>query len=215
MTTPIDDVGSPETSGAASEDLVEGVGGAEDLPIRRVETVSGLVTVVRVDGTQETLEPGMPVHQGDTVETGEGGSLGVVLADDTTFFMSGNGTMVLDEMVYDPATLEGSISLSVTEAGGDTASTAAATAEYNPVGLEIEADLAEVAGDEATIAVTIMGVPEGAVLSGREALTPSPSTTLGQGEDLPRKDEVRIADLVLVGVVDHRVGKAAAVGASG
>ena len=38
-----------------------------------------------------------------------------MLADETTFSMAESGSMVLDEMVYDPATQEGSLSMSVVE----------------------------------------------------------------------------------------------------
>jgi Ca2+-binding RTX toxin-like protein len=83
------------------------------------------------------------------------------------------------------ADFELTVTATATEASGDTASTAAAlavslaamaeapevavsaaaTAEDIPVGLEIEAGLAGAAGDEEISAVTISGVPEGAVLS--------------------------------------------------
>ena len=37
----------------------------------------------------------------------------VLLSDETTFAMGSDGRMTLDEMVYDPATQEGSVSMSV------------------------------------------------------------------------------------------------------
>ena len=84
-------------------------------PIGTVETTDGEVMVVHADGTREQLSLGDPVYQGDTLETADNGTIGVVLSDETTFSMGGNGTMVLDEMVFDPASQSGSINVSVVE----------------------------------------------------------------------------------------------------
>ncbi|MCB2100095.1 MAG: DUF4114 domain-containing protein, partial [Rhodobacterales bacterium] len=75
----------------------------------------GTVIATRVDGTRVELRVGDPVYQGDILETGPEGAVGVVLADETTFAMAENGRMVLDEMIYDPGSGEGSMSVSVME----------------------------------------------------------------------------------------------------
>jgi CshA-type fibril repeat protein/VCBS repeat-containing protein len=82
-------------------------------PIGQVESVSGTVVAIRANGDRVELEAGDPVFQGDVLQSGEDGAIGIVLADETTFSMADNGRMVLDEMVYDPGTQEGSISMSV------------------------------------------------------------------------------------------------------
>ena len=82
--------------------------------IGKVETLEGEVTVTRADGTQDRLAVGDPVFQGDEIATGNG-SLGVTLADQTTFSMAAHGQITLDEMIYDPSTQEGTIAFSVTE----------------------------------------------------------------------------------------------------
>ncbi len=87
----------------------------EAQPIGTVESLDGSVTVIHADGTQSELKVGAPVFQGDELVTGDGASVGIVLADDTVFSMGENGALVLDEMVYDPATQEGSVSMSVME----------------------------------------------------------------------------------------------------
>ena len=61
------------------------------------------------------LKEGDPVYQGDMIESGDDGAIGILLADETTFSMGEGGRIVLDEMVYDPATQEGSLGLSVLE----------------------------------------------------------------------------------------------------
>ena len=82
-------------------------------PIGQVENIEGAVTAIRADGSRVELHVGDPVFQGDILESSEGGGVGVVLADETTFSMAENGRMVLDEMVYDPGSQEGSISMSI------------------------------------------------------------------------------------------------------
>lgn len=91
------------------------VGGTDGAPIGSVEDADGSVFATRVDGTRVELEIGDPVFQGDIIESGADGSIGIVLADNTTFSMGEDGSMVLDEMIYDPDTQDGSVSLSVLE----------------------------------------------------------------------------------------------------
>ncbi len=105
---------SPFENGAATE-VAQAATGADAQPIGTVDTTSGSVVATRVDGSKVELEPGSPVFQGDVIETSDSGSVGVTLADETTFSMAENGNMVLDEMVYDPATQEGSVSISAVE----------------------------------------------------------------------------------------------------
>ena len=82
-------------------------------PIGHIDKVDGEVIAIRSDGTEVELEIGDPIFQGDVLKSGEDGAVGVVLADDTTFSMANNGEMVLDEMVYDPGTQEGSMDVSI------------------------------------------------------------------------------------------------------
>jgi len=93
----------------------EVITGTDGSPIGTVEEADGAVWAIRVDGTRVELNVGDPVFQGDVLESGPDGSIGVILADDTTFSMGESGQMVLDEMVYDPSTQEGSVSVSVLE----------------------------------------------------------------------------------------------------
>ncbi|GAB6053894.1 hypothetical protein JCM17960_27140 [Magnetospira thiophila] len=81
--------------------------------IGRVDELQGEVTVTRADGSQAQLQAGDPVFQGDLLETSDGGSVGIVLADQSVFSLSENGRMVLDEMIYDPGAEEGSAAFSL------------------------------------------------------------------------------------------------------
>ena len=48
-------------------------------------------------------------------ETGDGGTLGVVFIDDSTFSLGGSARMTVDEFVYDPASQSGSSSISIVQ----------------------------------------------------------------------------------------------------
>ena len=102
-----------EQIGHGIVEVAQAAPGTVGQPIGQVETLTGGVVAIRADGTRVDLEAGDSVYQGDTLESGADGSIGIVLADQTTFSMAENGSMVLDEMVYDPGTQEGSVSLSV------------------------------------------------------------------------------------------------------
>ena len=91
------------------------IGGTDGAPIGTVKTLSGEVWVTRADGTRVQLQAGDQVYQGDSIETGPKGAIGVLLADETTFSMGEASSMVLDEMVYDPATQNGSLNVSVVQ----------------------------------------------------------------------------------------------------
>ena len=83
--------------------------------IGQVETLIGSVIVTRADGSQTTLSAGDPLFQGDVIETGANGSVGIVFSDNTTMSLTDNGRMVLDELVYDPASNSGTMNLEVVQ----------------------------------------------------------------------------------------------------
>ena len=70
---------------------------------------------IRADGTRVELEPGSPVYQGDVLQTETGGAIEITFIDDTAFTIGEEGRMVLDELVFDPETNEGSSSFSVVQ----------------------------------------------------------------------------------------------------
>ena len=82
-------------------------------PIGKVETITGEATATHTDGTTVSLTRGAPVFAGDVVETGPEATLGLVFVDKTTFALTENARMVLDELIYDPSTNEGSSIFSI------------------------------------------------------------------------------------------------------
>lgn len=69
------------------------------VPIGRVEKVSGSVTVLR-NGLLIELRLGDTVAKGDVVQTGPDSSLTIKLNDGTVFNLSSSARMVLNDMVY-------------------------------------------------------------------------------------------------------------------
>lgn len=81
----------------------------------RVETLTGTVTVRRLNGETTNLLEGDEIFMGDTLEVSNGGSLGVIFADDTTVALGSGASLIIDEMVYDPTGESGSLALSVAD----------------------------------------------------------------------------------------------------
>ena len=120
-----------QTSGGAQlpSDLVERLAGsatsnqyaaadgsvAEAQPIGTVQSAVGEITAIRADGSRVTLNQGDPVYQGDVIETAGEGVVGITFIDDTTFSLGEGGRMVLDELIYDAETNEGSSAISVVQ----------------------------------------------------------------------------------------------------
>jgi hypothetical protein len=91
----------------------QNAGAAPDTnPIGKVLTVTG---TVRIDHSAAiTVQANLPtngageamvgdlVYRGDTIETGPDGKLGVAFADGTSFSVSPNARMEVNEFVYDP-----------------------------------------------------------------------------------------------------------------
>lgn len=79
----------------------------DESPIGNVQELSGDATVTRTDGTTETITLGTPIYQGDIVETDEEGSVNIVFSDESSFAVSNNARLAIDEYVFDPASESG------------------------------------------------------------------------------------------------------------
>ncbi len=84
-------------------------------PIGQISAFQGTAFITHPDGTKVQAADGTPIFQGDAIETGAGGAIGITFADDSTFSLAENGSMVIDEMVYDPGTQAGKSAVSVAE----------------------------------------------------------------------------------------------------
>jgi hypothetical protein len=83
---------------------------ALETPIGKIISATGEATlehvavVVLLTSTARTVraQTGDHVYRGDVIQTGRDGRLDITFADGTTFNISSNARMVLDEFVYDP-----------------------------------------------------------------------------------------------------------------
>ena len=82
-----------------------------DAPIGKIISASGSATVEHAVAVllQANLASGVTpvktgdfVYQGDVIQTGADGKLGITFKDGTAFNISSNGRMVLDRFIYDP-----------------------------------------------------------------------------------------------------------------
>src|SRR5262245_58586279 len=69
--------------------------------IGKIQTVTGLVTVMDGGGVVARVKVGDPVCRHDTIETGPDGAVGITFTDGTAFNLSNNARMVLNEFVCD------------------------------------------------------------------------------------------------------------------
>ncbi len=82
-------------------------------PVGAIQEISGQATVTRLDGTVETAGIGTPIYQGDIIETDEDGAVNIMFIDETTFAVSEDARLAIDEYVFDPATQTGTTNFSV------------------------------------------------------------------------------------------------------
>ena len=69
--------------------------------IGQIQTAIGSVTVIRA-GVVVEVNAEDHVYQGDVIETGVDGAIGIIFTDGTTFNLSSSSHMVLDEFVCEP-----------------------------------------------------------------------------------------------------------------
>lgn len=85
---------------------------SDSKPVGKVQNVTGSVTIDRAGAVvvQANL-PGKalgqtkvddPIYQGDVVQTGADGTVGIIFGDGTSFNVSKNARMEINEFVYDP-----------------------------------------------------------------------------------------------------------------
>ena len=87
---------------------------ASQAAIGRVETASGSCTVVR-NGVSVVLNAGDTVRKGDVVVTSSSSAVAIVFTDGTTFTLSANARMVLDEFVYADGGSDNTASISLVQ----------------------------------------------------------------------------------------------------
>jgi hypothetical protein len=93
-------------------------------PIGKVVVANGSVTLERAgavvvqastSGQADQAKVGDLVYQGDAVATGADGRVGINFTDGSSFNLSNNARMVLDEFVYDPNSTSNSSLINLTK----------------------------------------------------------------------------------------------------
>ena len=82
-------------------------------PVGAVQEIKGEATVTRTDGTTEHIGLGTPIYAGDIIETDEHGAVNIMFMDETTFAISNDARLAIDEYVFDPSTQSGETNFSV------------------------------------------------------------------------------------------------------
>jgi Ca2+-binding RTX toxin-like protein len=100
---------APGQYAQASGQLAQALGA----PVGEVGEVSGTVTITHADGSRVVAGAGTPVFQDDIIETGATGAASVLFIDKSTLSISDNARVVIDELVFDPVSHDGSSVLSV------------------------------------------------------------------------------------------------------
>lgn len=76
---------------------------APDEAIGQVTAVQGSVSVTRNNASPAALRADAEIFKNDVLQTGIDGTLGITFDDETTFNLSPNTTVTVDEFVYSPA----------------------------------------------------------------------------------------------------------------
>lgn len=85
----------------------------DESPVGIVKEANGESTITHANGVIEKIAVGTPVYEGDIIETKGNGAVNITFIDETTFAVSENARMAIDEYVFDPASLSGETNFSV------------------------------------------------------------------------------------------------------
>ncbi len=85
----------------------------DESPVGAVQEISGDATITRLDGTKEKLAINSPIYQGDVIETDSGSAINITFIDDSSFAVSEETRLAIDEYVFDPETQGGTQNFSV------------------------------------------------------------------------------------------------------
>ena len=103
----------------APGDFGVGIGSAQGpvilSAIGKIKTAIGSVTIARANATAIHPAVGDFVYEGDLVETGIDGQVGIIFLDGTTFYLYDSARVVLDEFIYDAEKSSNSALLRVTK----------------------------------------------------------------------------------------------------
>jgi len=77
-------------------------------PAGKITEVVGHATIIHAGGGQEAVKLGALVHQGDIIQTDAKGAVNILFADNTTFAISENARLAVDQFSYNASEHKGS-----------------------------------------------------------------------------------------------------------
>jgi hypothetical protein len=125
--------------------------------IGEVTEITGIAKIIRADGSEEPITLGAEVFIGDIVETEGDGAVNIGFVDDSSFAVSEDARISIDEFVFDPASESGDQDFSVVR--GVFMYTSGLIGRENPDSVEIDTPVGSIG-----IRGTIIGgkiVPDG------------------------------------------------------
>nr|CRH05702.1 Conserved protein of unknown function. putative RTX toxins and related Ca2+-binding protein [Candidatus Magnetococcus massalia] len=165
-----------------------------------IDQLEGQVFVVR-DGIKLPAAPNMTLKEGDIIETGADGRVGLTYADDTTFSLGTDGRLVIESMEYDPTADSGSnitnvlqgtfsfVSGDVAKLGGNAMMIKTPVAEIAVRGTTVAADMKAIGQDNSFTLLQDADGGTGAVdiinAAGKQTLNQANQTTTVSSFNLP------------------------------
>ena len=96
---------------------IESAAGPQDSaalnPVGEVTEVTGEAMVTHADGSKEKITNGTQIFEGDVVETDAAGAVNIQFADESTFAVSQNARLAVDDFSFNPDDQSGSTGLSI------------------------------------------------------------------------------------------------------
>ena len=75
--------------------------------IGQITEATGEVRITRTTGQEIKAENGTLIFQGDIIETADNGAVNIIFADESSFAISNDARMTIDEFIFDASSLEG------------------------------------------------------------------------------------------------------------
>lgn len=95
------------TTAHAGQYAAAGNSMTDESPVGQITEIIGKATVTHADGTKSEAIVGMSVREGDVIETSAEGAVNILFVDNTTFAISENAKLAIDEYAYNPADQSG------------------------------------------------------------------------------------------------------------
>ena len=163
-----------------------------DNSVGQVATVQGSATVTRANAAAAVLQVSDPIFKDDTLETGANSALGVTFDDETTFSLSADTRIVVNDFVYQDGGSGNAAAFNVaTGTAAFVASLVAKTGNMTittpeaAIGIRGTTGVVEVPAAGGTAAPTVKLYPMPTAMSGRSTCSTGRATGLARSHRAP------------------------------